>query len=69
MQGDTVVSVQNSHLRDRLSENPLGNYGSKCSDRKLNAEKTQRIQEMRGTRYKRHLCMSLGSLLCTSSAA
>lgn len=64
-----MISVQNSHLMDRFSENPLGNYGSKCSDRKLNAEKTQRIQQMRGTRYKRHLCMRLGSLLCTSSAA
>lgn len=54
MQGDTVISVHDSHLMDSFSENPLGNYGFKCSDMKLNAEKAQRIQEKRGTRYKRH---------------
>lgn len=53
MQGDTAILVQNSHLLDSFSVNPLGNYGFKCSDRKLNAEKTQRGQETRGIRYKR----------------
>lgn len=49
-----MISVHDSHLMDSFSENPLGNYGFKCSDMKLNAEKAQRIQEKRGTRYKRH---------------